>query len=179
MKASYFVIGWLFTTILLGGGCVSPIYIHPKDYALSTDPQTKALNGKWHSVRILPAPSTPVVHTSDKLNPIWWLGNADQPKPPPDYLAGHHLRNLKWHLRNPIHNLDNYVIGLSDKDIVRSGKYPTRVGNPHGGWNFAVCKRGFWRLPFVDYGHKRFEFYFGWRTGANFGIKLNFRKTDR
>jgi hypothetical protein len=59
---------------------------------------------------------------------------------------------------------------------VRSGKYPTQISKPCGGWNFAVSHRHILYLPFLDYKHGRFEFYFGWRERGNFGIKLNFRQ---
>lgn len=163
----------------VSAGCVSPVNIKPEKFPLSTDPRMKALDGTWHSVRILQATNTPVVSAWNRINPVWWFGNADQPKPPADYLPGRRLRNLRWHIRNPIHNFGHYVIGIGDKDLVRSGRFPARLSSPQGGWTVAVCKRGHVRLPFVDYRHGRFEFYFGWRTGGNFGIKFNLRQTPR
>jgi hypothetical protein len=112
--------------------------------------------------------------TLQKLNPIWWFGNADDPEPPADYRPGKALRTFYWYCRNPYHNFDHYVIGISDKPFTRSGPYPNSMQNPHGGWNWAVCRYKWWQLPFVDYQRGRFEFYFGWRTGGNFGIKVNF-----
>lgn len=131
---------------------------------------------KWHSVVMLVRTNQPVIHFYDKLNPIWWFGNCDEPRAPAWYRPNKRFRNLAWHLRNPFEDFSNYVIGISDKRSVRSGRYPTQISNPHGGWNFAVSHRGIVYLPFWDYKHDRFEFYFGWRERGNFGIKLNFRQ---
>ena len=111
-----------------------------------------------------------------KLNLIWWFGNADDPEPPENYRPGKPLRKFFWYCRNPFHNFDHYVIGISDKPFTRIGPYPNRMQNPNGGWNWAVCRYSWLQLPFVDYQRGRFEFYFGWRTGGNFGIKLNFTR---
>src|SRR5437588_1171288 len=54
-----------------------------------------------------------------KINPVWWFGNADEPVAPAWYRPGKHNRNLAWHLRNPFHNFDGYVIGVSDKSFTR------------------------------------------------------------
>ena len=67
-------------------------------------------------------------------------------------------------------------MGIEDKPHTRVGRYPAKVANPNGGWNWAVCQYKRLRLPFVDYKRGRFEFYFGWRNGGNFGMKLNFRQ---
>jgi len=114
-----------------------------------------------------------------KLNPIWWFGNADDPEPPEKYRPGKPLRKFFWYCRNPFHNFDHYVIGISDKPFTRIGPYPNRMQNPNGGWNWAVCRYGWWQLPFADYQRGRFEFYIGWRTGGNFGIKLNFAQKKK
>jgi hypothetical protein len=109
-----------------------------------------------------------------KVNPIWWFKNADDPVPPPSYRNGKCCRKFAWYVRNPFHNFDHYVIGIADKPFTRVGRFPDRVANPNGGWNWAVCRYRNLRLPFVDYHCGRFEFYFGWRNGGNFGVKLNF-----
>lgn len=118
----------------------------------------------------------PPIHFYNKINPIWWFGNVDEPRAPAWYRPDSSLRNVAWYFRNPLANFSNYVIGIGDKESVRSGRYPTKIGNPRGGWNFAVTQRHVLWLPFIDYKHGRFEFYFGWRTRGNFGIKLNFRQ---
>ena len=111
--------------------------------------------------------------TWQKLNPIWWLGNADDPEPPKTYRPGKRTRMVTWYFRNPFHNFTFYVIGIGDKVHLRVGRYADRVANPNGGWNWAVCRYQWLQLPFVDYHGGRFEFYVGWRNGGNFGMKLN------
>ena len=112
--------------------------------------------------------------TWQKLNPVWWFGNADDPIPPKSYRPGKRWRTFTWHLRNPFHNFTFYVIGIADKPFLRVGRYADRVANPNGGWNWAICHYQWLHLPFVDYRRGRFEFYWGWRNGGNFGMKLNF-----
>ena len=109
-----------------------------------------------------------------KLSPVWWFRNADEPVAPDWYRPGQCCRSFRYHLRNPCHNFHFYVIGLVDKPFTRVGRFPGSIGNPNGGWNWAVCRYKRLRLPFLDYKHGRFEFYWGWREGGAFGIKLNF-----
>jgi hypothetical protein len=112
--------------------------------------------------------------TCQKLNPVWWFANADDPVPPKTYRPGKRGRKFMWYLRNPFHNFTFYVIGIADKPFLRTGRYANRVANPNGGWNWAMSRYQWLWLPFVDYHRNRFEFYLGWRDGGNFGIKLNF-----
>src|ERR1051326_8335196 len=108
-----------------------------------------------------------------KINPVWWFGNADDPVAPSWYLPGKHNRNLAWHFRNPFHNFDAYVIGIADKSFTRTGRFPHDVFNPNGGWNWALCHHKGLPLPFIAYERKPVSFYLGWRDRGNFGIKLN------
>lgn len=131
---------------------------------------------QWHSVVMLPRTNLPPIHFYNKINPVWWFGNADEPRAPAWYRPGSKFRNVAWYFRNPLANFSNYVIGIGDKKSIRSGRYPTEISNPCGGWNYAVSRRHILYLPFIDCKHGRFEFYFGWRERGNFGIKLNFRQ---
>jgi hypothetical protein len=161
-------------------GCLSPCSINPKNYPLlpdkHADPVAFArpdpLDGAWHSVRTTPNTNLTIT-VCDRLNPVWWFGNADEPVAPAWYRPDGHMRTLRWHIRNPIHNFSHYVIGIADKESVRSSCYPRSLSNPNGGWNFAVAKYKHVRLPFVDYKRGKFEFYFGWRVGGNFGMKFD------
>jgi hypothetical protein len=108
------------------------------------------------------------------MNPVWWLGNADSPTPPDWYRPGKRSRNFTWHVRNPFHNFTFYVIGIADKPFTRVGRFPGEVSNPNGGWNWAVCRYKWRRLPFIGYNRGRFKFYCGWRGSGNFGMKFNF-----
>lgn len=127
----------------------------------------------WHSVEIFPGPNSPKISLGEKINPVWWFGNADDPVPPEWFHPHSKFRGLLWRLRNPFHNFNCYVIGIADKTFVRSGRYPEKIANPHGGWNFAVSKYKCWRLPFLSYHKGKFDFYIGWRNHGNFGIKVN------
>jgi hypothetical protein len=118
---------------------------------------------------------SPPIRPWQKLNPLWSLGNADDPQPPVDYKPGSPIRRLQWSLRNPLHNFTFYVIGVSDKDTVRTGRHANHVFAPGGGWNWAVTRRHLVLLPFVSYENDRCRFYLGWRESGNFGAKLTFR----
>jgi hypothetical protein len=129
---------------------------------------------RWHTIKVTPRPDLPKIHFYDKLNPVWWFGNADEPVAPTWYLPDDPHRETKWNFRNPFHNFNFYVIGVADKTFYRSGRYPKRNSNPNGGWNFAVTRRRAVLLPFASYDRSWCIFYFGWRERGNFGIKLNF-----
>jgi len=130
----------------------------------------------WHTITAAPPTNQPKIHFYNKLNPVWWLGNVDDPTPPAWYRPDDKHRNTKWHFRNPFHNFDHYVIGVADKKFFRSGHYPERNSNPHGGWDFEVARRKLVLLPFASYQRGGFNFYFGWREAGSFGIKLNYSK---
>ena len=136
------------------------------------DPHSPA----WHSVKVAPGPHLPKIHFYDKLNPVWWAENANEPVPPDWYRAGEKHRQLKWHFRNPFHNFNFYVLGVADRKFVRSGHYPERNSNPHGGWNFAVARRWLALLPFISYERPRVTFYFGWRESGAFGVELRMHR---
>jgi len=139
----------------------------------------------WHTVQIRPGPHAPKIHFYNKLNPIWWLKNSDDPVPPDWYRPNEKHRRMMWSFRNPLHNFHFYVVGVADKTFYRSGKYPKLNSDPHGGWDFEAARYKFIWLPFVSYHREDMDFYFGWRNHGNFGIKMNFgskkdtgKKTD-
>jgi hypothetical protein len=132
---------------------------------------------KWHTITVEPRTDLPKIHFYEKLNPVWWLKNRDDPTPPGWYKPDDRHRRLKWSFRNPFHNFNFYVIGVADKKFYRSGRYPESVMNPHGGWDFEAARYKFFWLPFVSYHREKFDFYFGWRNHGNFGIKLNVNPT--
>ncbi len=115
-----------------------------------------------------------MTHVGPKWNPLWWFGNADEPVPPAWYEPDSRWRRLKWHLRNPLHNFTFYVVGLADKDFLRTGRYPNLIFNPDEGWNWAVCRYRWLRLPFLSYKRGSFAFYVGWRERCNFGMKCSY-----
>jgi hypothetical protein len=156
----------LLASLSLAAGC--------RSVTSQTTSDLTASSSHWHSVVMVPRTNLPPIHFYNKLNPIWWLGNVDEPDAPYWYRPNGSCREFMWFLRNPFENFSNYVIGVADKETVRSGVHPIVNGNPNGGWNFAVTRRRIVYLPFIDYKRGRFEFYFGWRARGNFGIKLNF-----
>jgi len=119
----------------------------------------------------------PKLHWWNKLNPIWWIGNDEDPVPPDWYRPGEKFRKTLWYLRNPLHNFTNYVIGVKDlsnkRGWSRCGEYPEMVFSPQKGWNFSVIHYGMLRLPFVSYWNAHYKFYIGWRDRGNFGVKIN------
>ena len=118
----------------------------------------------------------PPARALQKWNPLWWFGNVDDPEPPEWYRPGGPGRRWLWQLRNPLHNFTFYVIGVADKPFTRTGKFPDAVFAPDGGWNRAVARYGWLRLPFVSFNGERGRFYFGWRERGNFGCKVNWGK---
>lgn len=119
---------------------------------------------------------TPPIRTAQKWNPLWSLGNADDPVPPDWYRPGASGRRMMWQMRNPLHNFTHYIIGVTDQPTTRTGKHPAHVFAPDGGWNWAVARHRWCPLPFVSFEGARCRFYLGWRESGNFGGKINFRK---
>ena len=127
----------------------------------------------WHTIEIKPPLNAPKIHFYQKLNPVWWLKNSDDPKPPAWYRPEEKYRRLKWSFRNPLHNFDFYIVGVADKTFYRSGRFPDKNSDPRGGWDFEAVRYKFIWLPFVSYHRQKFDFYLGWRNRGNFGIKIN------
>lgn len=117
--------------------------------------------------------------TAQKFNPVFWFGNMDRPFPPESYRPADPNRVRKWYWRNPGHNFTFYVVGITDKEFERVGRFPENVFHSDGGWNWAVCRYKCLRLPFVSYERGRFQFYCGWRNRGNFGTKLACRSRSR
>jgi hypothetical protein len=133
----------------------------------------------WHGLVHHPGTNLPAIHFYDKLNPVWWAENANEPTPPPWYQPGDPHRDLKWHFRNPFHNFDFYVMGVADKKFTRYGRYPGRNGSPLGGWNLEIVHRRLAFLPFISYERPRITFYLGWRESGAFGIELRLHHRPR
>ncbi len=163
--------------VLLFAVC-PPAYSRPVPEAPQPAPMqhpTATTNSvRWHTISVAPATNHAKIHFYNKLNPVWWFGNVDDPVPPPWYRTNSRHRTFLWHLRNPFHNFDHYVIGVADKKFVRSGRWPERNSNPDGGWDLEVARRKLAVLPFLSCERGRFNFYFGWRESGSFGLKLNF-----
>jgi len=157
---------------VLFAGCASPSKAGLDRSAPVTDPARPTNHPRIVSVHTNSPLHRPT--TAQKFNPCFWFGNVDDPLPPEDYRPEDPHRVGKWHWRNSCHNFTFYVMGIADKEFVRTGRCPEVVFSPNGGWNWAVCKYKWLRLPFVSHQRKRFKFYVGWRERGNFGMKLNF-----
>jgi hypothetical protein len=84
-----------------------------------------------------------------------------------------------WNLRNPFHNFTHYWIG-----IVPLGKQYEWYTPEYSGWvrysntvigkNYSISfwKKGFVKLPIINYNNGKLEFYIGWMSRGNFGIAL-------
>ena len=154
----------------------SSAFARPEPAAWQPAPMKRSVTNHWHSVKVTPKPGLPKIHFYDKLNPVWWFGNIDEPAAPAWYRPDSKHRNFLWHLRNPLHNLDHYVIGISDKTFIRYSKDSEGDSKQDGGWDFTLARRKLVVLPFLSYRLGRFNFYFGWRERGDFGIKLNLSK---
>ena len=121
---------------------------------------------------------TPPIRTAQKWNPLWWLSNADEPQPPAWFRPGEAHRRWRWQMRNPLHNFTHYVIGVTDRAVTRTGRFPAHVFAPGGGWNWAFTRARALPLPFVSFDGSRCRFYLGWRESGNFGAKLHLRRHD-
>lgn len=115
-----------------------------------------------------------------KLNPFWALfGNEDD-----GFFGDDPWRNgrdrtfllaVEWWLRNPMHNLTWYVIGVADKDRTITGPWGDKHANPDGGllWSIVKAKNKGIPLPYVNYTKGYFKMYAGWRPSGAFGFKFN------
>ncbi len=130
--------------------------------------------GRWGSTESHPTGDGVPAKVMQKWNPVWWFGNVDDPEPPDWYRPGSANRRWLWQLRNPIHNFSFYVVGVADKPFTRTGRFPEAVFAPEGGWNWAVTRHRWVRLPFVSFNGKVCRFYVGWRERGNLGCKVNF-----
>jgi hypothetical protein len=97
-----------------------------------------------------------------KINPVFWLGNIDEPNPPADKWVNkpQWIRRILWFIRNPFHNFTFYVIGMADRLEYRE---PDHVFNPFHRWNII--------LPFISYHNGKYKWYLGWRERGNWGFK--------
>ena len=174
MQRWKYLLGILFAVAALGPGCASA----PKRGVSGPDVSIGSSASVSARTNVVYHQPEREIDPFNKFNPVFWFGNIDDPVPPAKYRPDDPCRTPRWHLRNTFHNFTFYVIGIADKEFERTGRYPAHVFNPRGGWNWAVSKYRWWRLPFVSYGKGRFKFYCGWRNHGNFGMKLNLKSSD-
>ena len=131
----------------------------------------------WHTITVSPRSSVPVIHTYQKINPVWWLQNTDDTLPPDWYRPMDKHRVTMWYFRNPFHNFNFYVVGLVDKYFTRTGRYPELNTSPQRGWDLEISRRRVLLLPTISYQRAWCTFYFGWRKNGAFGAALRFHQT--
>ena len=115
---------WVVAWLLAGSPPAFPRPLPAEQPVPMKRPPVDTNAARWHSITVTPRAELPKIHFYDKLNPVWWVKNSDEPVPPEWYKPDDRHRVMKWHFRNPFHNFGNYVIGVADKKFVRSGKYP-------------------------------------------------------
>ncbi|NOZ68016.1 MAG: hypothetical protein GXP46_01905 [Deferribacteres bacterium] len=110
-----------------------------------------------------------------KINPIWWFGNIDDPEPP-DWFEPTQLnyeRRRGWRFRNPFHNFFWYVLGIADKEFTAHGKATENVFVDGLNYTFLKTKHLPVCFPFISYRGLGIKFYVGWRPDSGaFGLKL-------
>ena len=162
----------MLVTVLFFAGSTSA-FAQRNRFEIQPTPMKLDTNvARWHSIRVAPKANMPEIHFYNKINPVWWLQNADEPVPPAWYLPDDKHRATKWRFRNPFHNFTHYIIGVADKNFVRYGQYPKRNSDPNGGWNFALSRRMVALLPFVSYERRWITFYLGWLDRGCFGMEM-------
>ena len=160
--------------LVASAGCSSVRPVAEKRSALTTTPRAHQPTPKVIRNKPRHRPTA-----AQKMNPVFWFGNLDDPQPPEWYARDDAARGRKWHRRNGLHNFTFYVIGIADREFEQTGRFPGTVFHPHGGWNWTVCRYRWLRLPFISYKGRHVVFYVGWRERGNFGVKLNFRSGRR
>ena len=102
------------------------------------------------------------------------FSNRDHPQPPVDYMPASPTwwRKVCYWFRNPAHDFCFYTIGVKGKPFTVIGENRPGVDWFMGGWTWHVLAYKRWRLPYLNYRGRRWEFYWGWRSSGAFGFKL-------
>ena len=111
---------------------------------------------------------------AEKVNPVWWFGNADDPLPSSTFAVGwpQPLRWLGWYIRNPFHNFFFYVLGDADQPTIAYGHdYPNGPPAGHCAVSYTRHVGGGLYFPFINCGGNP-QFYAGWRPGGELGFAL-------
>lgn len=117
----------------------------------------------------------PEIEWYDRLNPLFWFKNIDEPWPPEHYaskIAGwpNWKVHLWWWFRNPFHNFNYYTIGVAGRDIEIKGRYISMFAP--SGWNWLIVKYKWIRLPYFSYLDGETKIYLGWGDSGQFGIEI-------
>ncbi len=120
----------------------------------------------------------PEIKWYHRINPLWWIGNIDDPYPPAKFaskIVGWSEWKIWvwWRIRNPFHNFTRYVIGLCGRDITINSKYQNELFAPRG-LNWFLVKYKWIILPGISYKGMRWRGYTGWLDSGQFGLELRF-----
>src|SRR3954451_20465662 len=66
----------------------------PKDELAGV--QMTPVAGSWHSTTIKPTHRTIPIRLRDRINPLWWPFNCDQPHAPADFHPASKTREAAW-----------------------------------------------------------------------------------
>lgn len=115
---------------------------------------------------------------TDKINPLWWFGNRDDPVTPDWHMPGwpYWWRQFVWlFVRNPLHNFTAYVIGVQDREYTFHASKPNTINHTFsdgGGWLFGYCAVDWVRLPFTSYRGQQIEGYLGWHPSGKLALAI-------
>jgi hypothetical protein len=167
---------WLIVLLLwcMVASCLAPERIPGETWVISADLQTASVSGRVEQ---------PIWN---KLNPVWWFLNDDEPDPPDWQLPGkpYLIRQLSWYARNPLQNFGNYVLGVHDRNYTVIGTAPvyatnwSDIGLNQEGWKVSTIHLGALRLPFVSYENEYIRLYAGWQWSGFFGLKFNVKNSS-
>src|SRR5947208_8032655 len=148
---------WLFLLPMwcMGASYLAPERIPGETWIISADHQTASVSGRVEQ---------PIWN---KLNPVWWFLNDDEPDPPDWQLPGkpYLIRQLSWYARNPFQNFGNYVFGVYDRNYTVAGMAPvyatswSEIDPSKTGWKVSIIHVGALHLPFVSYENKFIIWY--------------------
>ena len=114
--------------------------------------------------------STGPVYWYNLINPIWWLGNKDDPVDDnPEYLPDkpHWYRYVRWAIRNPLCNLLRYGLGFwARQDLLNHGEQW-----PVEGRTVTVAP------PFFCFRKRYVEGYIGWKPRQGHELGWAFRRS--
>ena len=164
--------------LLCVSNCVGCVLV-PGESAIDHGRRIKSVHHQYRAPRN-PSLEGSHVFRVPKLNPNWWRKNSDEPLPwwwKPE--ASLSERKRTWFFRNPMHNFNNYVIGVSDRHLHVRGLNAHSIWNDEGPFNLTLTQSGpLIHLPMISRRGPWLEWYVGWRPTGSFGAALRKAQHD-
>jgi hypothetical protein len=112
----------------------------------------------FHDLR---APNRIAPTSTQRINPLWWLGDAHRP-------ASKGV--VGWFFRNPCANLFAVIIGITHRTRLVAYARGDGYTYAEAGWNWgwSVPFRGWLPRPFISWRGERIELAIGWKTSGAF-----------